>query len=166
MMFRRKLFWVLYRPWPVVLPDVFLRTISVRLSLPTLGPGRQGQLTLPARTQSHWFKKLVKLNGEGESYQMFFSYQGHILMVILALAGSISWATTCVSAACRIIFPSRCRAGHYLTGKALAIAVFVNLLTTIPALVLYVQYGFAGPRDYLSSTGICAIWHPRPMGRC
>jgi ABC-type transport system involved in multi-copper enzyme maturation permease subunit len=37
---------------------------------------------------------------------------------------------------------------HYLAGKCLAISVFINLLTTLPALILYVQFGMLKSMDY------------------
>jgi Ni/Fe-hydrogenase subunit HybB-like protein len=37
---------------------------------------------------------------------------------------------------------------HYLAGKCLAVAAIVNLMTTLPALVLYFQYGVLTSWDY------------------
>jgi hypothetical protein len=37
---------------------------------------------------------------------------------------------------------------HYLLGKCLAVGVFVNLMTTVPALILFIQYGFLDTWDY------------------
>src|SRR5438874_3340382 len=41
-------------------------------------------------------------------------------------------------------------ARHYLLGKCLAIMVFVNLMTTLPALCLFVQYGLLSSYDYFT----------------
>src|SRR5262249_51378199 len=37
---------------------------------------------------------------------------------------------------------------HYLLGKCLAVGVFINLMTTVPALVLFVQYGLLDSWEY------------------
>ena len=42
---------------------------------------------------------------------------------------------------------------HYLLGKCLAVAVFVNLMTTLPALVLFVQYGLLDSWSYFADNG-------------
>jgi ABC-type transport system involved in multi-copper enzyme maturation permease subunit len=41
---------------------------------------------------------------------------------------------------------------QYLLGKCLAVAVFINLMTTLPALVLYVQYGLLDSWSYFVDT--------------
>src|SRR5205823_3793311 len=46
---------------------------------------------------------------------------------------------------------------HYLAGKALAVAVFVNLLTTLPALVLFVQFGLLSGWDYFADKALLAL---------
>jgi hypothetical protein len=38
---------------------------------------------------------------------------------------------------------------HYLLGKGLAVGVFINLMTTVPAAVLFVQYALLESWDYL-----------------
>jgi hypothetical protein len=38
--------------------------------------------------------------------------------------------------------------GHYLLGKGLALAVFINMMTTLPALVLYVEFALLSERPY------------------
>ena len=42
---------------------------------------------------------------------------------------------------------------HYLGGKFLAVAVFVNLMTTLPALVLFLQYGLLASWRYFIGDG-------------
>src|SRR4029078_12490596 len=37
---------------------------------------------------------------------------------------------------------------HYLLGKALAVAVVINAMTTLPAVGLFVEYGFIDTWDY------------------
>ena len=71
-------------------------------------------------------------------------------------------------------WPSRSTAGTTCSGKCLAVGVFVNLMTTLPALVLFAQHGlddwdyFTNP-DYFAQTGTgkrpgelaAAARHPR-----
>jgi ethanolamine transporter EutH len=42
---------------------------------------------------------------------------------------------------------------HYLAGKCLAVAALVNLTTTVPALVLFAQYGMLDSWDYFVADG-------------
>src|SRR3954465_14153318 len=46
---------------------------------------------------------------------------------------------------------------HYLLGKGMAVAVFINLLTTLPALALFVQYGLVESWDYFFDSGHLAL---------
>src|SRR5207248_2681978 len=48
-------------------------------------------------------------------------------------------------------------ARHYLLGKGLAIVVFVNLMTTLPALCLFVQYALLSHDDYFSKSGLLLV---------
>src|SRR5262249_33880642 len=76
-----------------------------------------------------------------EMYQNLFWYQGYIVAVVLALAGSLVVGNDIQHGSLPFYLSKPLSRWHYLAGKALALGVFINLMTTLPALVLFVQYG-------------------------
>src|SRR5262249_50175983 len=91
---------------------------------------------------------ILKMNGTGETYRNFFWYQGHIVMVVLALAGSLLVGNDVHHGSLPFYLSKPLSSWHYLLGKCLAVSVFVNLMTTLPAVVLWVQYGLLDSWDY------------------
>lgn len=94
------------------------------------------------------FRVLLKLDGGALTYYNFFSYQSHIVMIVLALAGSILIGNDIRFGSLPFYLSKPVSRWHYLLGKGLAVAVFINLLTTLPALILYVQWGMLESWDY------------------
>jgi ABC-type transport system involved in multi-copper enzyme maturation permease subunit len=88
-----------------------------------------------------FLRSFLKLNGTGETYGIFFNYQGYIVMVVLALAGAILVGNDIRFGSLPFYLSKPLSRWHYLSGKALAVAVFINLMTTVPALALWIQYG-------------------------
>jgi hypothetical protein len=111
-----------------------------------------GFRTTPAQL-IHLLRDILKLNGSGETYRNFFWYQGYMVMVVLALAGSILVGNDFRFGSLPFYLSKPLGRRHYLLGKCLATAVFVNLLTTLPALILFVQYGFLESWDYFTGKG-------------
>src|SRR5207245_7009858 len=83
----------------------------------------------------------LKLNGSAATYSNFIWYQGYIVMVVMALAGSILVGNDFHFGSLPFYLSKPLSSWHYLLGKCLAVALFVNLMTTLPALALFVQYG-------------------------
>jgi ABC-type transport system involved in multi-copper enzyme maturation permease subunit len=137
MMVRRKLFWVLYALGLIFFLLFFfgqyLLAFAEAQALAGSGGGPGGPLRL--------LRSLLNLDGTGASYRTFFGYQGYTVMVILALAGATVIGNDLRFGSLPFYLAKPVSRAHYLAGKALAVAVFVNLLTTLPALVLFVQYG-------------------------
>jgi ABC-2 type transport system permease protein len=92
---------------------------------------------------------LTFLNGSGETYRVFIHYQGYIVMIVLALAGAIVIGNDVRFGSLPFYLSKALAPRHYLLGKALAIAVFINLLTTLPALVLFLEFGLLYDYNYL-----------------
>lgn len=146
LIFRRKLFWVLY-----VLGLFFfllfffgqylLALIPAQAADPR-GPGAFTTQVLPA------LRRVLKLDGSAESFGTYFGLQGYTVMVILALAGAILVGNDIRFGSLPFYLSKPLSRWHYLLGKCLAVAVFVNLMTTLPALVLFVQYGLLDTWDY------------------
>jgi ABC-2 type transport system permease protein len=145
MMIRRKLFWVLYS-FGLLFFLLFFFGQYLLAYAEAQGPepnarNNQGDIVKLMRNS-------LKLDGSGESYRTFFGYQGNIVMVILALAGSIIIGNDVRFGSLPYYLSKPLARWHYLSGKALAVAVVINLLTTLPALILFVQYGLLANWDY------------------
>jgi ABC-type transport system involved in multi-copper enzyme maturation permease subunit len=95
------------------------------------------------------FRDFLKLDGTAETYRNFFGYQGYIVMIVLALAGSILIGNDMRFGSLPYYLSKPLSRWHYLLGKGLAVAVFINLMTTIPAVILFVQWAVLESWDYL-----------------
>jgi ABC-type transport system involved in multi-copper enzyme maturation permease subunit len=150
MLFRRKLFWIMYAMGLLIFFMFFFGQYllawaesqtaeqTVRVAIVQAEPSRL----------IHLLRDLLKLNGTGETYRNFFWYQGYMVMIILALAGSILVGNDFHFGSLPFYLAKPLGRWQYLLGKCLAVAVFVNLMTTVPALVLYVQYGLLDSWQY------------------
>ncbi len=150
MIFRRKLFWVLYAFGLFIFLIFFFGQYllawaesqageeAVRVGLVRTQPGQLIRI----------MRDVLKLNGTGETYGNFFWYQGYMVMVILALAGSLLVGNDFHFGSLPFYLAKPLGRWHYLLGKFLAVAVVVNMLTTGPALVLYFQYGLLDSWQY------------------
>jgi hypothetical protein len=155
MMLRRKLFWVLYAFGLTIFLMFFFgqyllawaQTQTQEPSIPVAGfqvePGKLiGQL-----------RDALKINGKPEMYRLFFWWQGYMVMIVLALAGSILVGNDFHFGSLPFYLAKPLGRWHYLAGKCLAVAVFVNLMTTLPALALFVQFGLLDSWDYFVRDG-------------
>jgi hypothetical protein len=86
-------------------------------------------------------QKALKLNGSAETYRNFIGLQANMVMIVLAMAGSILVGNDFRCGSLPFYLSKPLNRWHYLVGKCLAVAVFINLLTTVPALILFAQYG-------------------------
>lgn len=144
MMFRRKLFWALYALGLMLFLLFFfgqyllawVETQIDETTVPVLG------LRESPKRIVNFLRKELKLEGnKPEMYQLFIWWQGYIVTVILALAGSLVVGNDIQHGSLPFYLSKPLSRWHYLAGKALAVGVFLNLMTTLPALVLFVQYG-------------------------
>ena len=82
------------------------------------------------------------LNGSQDTFQYFFAYQGGIVVVMLALAGSVLIGNDFTFKSLVFYLAKPIGRWHYILGKCLAVALVVQMMTTLPALVLYGQHAF------------------------
>lgn len=143
LLMRRWLFWVLYGLGMLVFLLFFFGQYIAAFA-EKVTADRPGQTNL--RQLIHQF--LTFLNGTGETYRTFINYQGYIVMIVLALAGSILIGNDLRHGSLTFYLSKPLSPRHYLLGKSLAVAVFINLMTTVPALVLYVEFGLLYPSNY------------------
>jgi ABC-type transport system involved in multi-copper enzyme maturation permease subunit len=139
MLFRRKAFWVIYALGLLTFLMFFFGQYLLAWSL-----AQAGDLNLPFpgfNLQRGLLEKL-QLNGSEKTYRNFFFYQGWMLMVLLAFAGALLIGNDFRFGSLPYYLSKPLGAWHYLAGKCLAVAVIVNLMTTVPALVLFFQYRF------------------------
>lgn len=142
---RRRFFWVLYAAGMLLFFMFFFGAYLLdwaETMLPTT-PIKIGKLSAdPARIVPVLRSGLRVLNGSQETYMYFFIYQGAMLMVVLTLAGSVLVGNDYTNRSLGFFLSKPIKRWHYVAGKCLAVGVVVNLLTTVPALLLYAQHGF------------------------
>jgi ABC-2 type transport system permease protein len=145
MIFRRKLFWVLYA---LALLMFFMYFFGqYLLAWAESQADESGIQVLPGtKTAPGDLIQLLRgafhLDGrQGTMYLNFFGFQGYMVMIVLALAGSLLIGNDFQFGSLSFYLSKPISRVHYLLGKALAVAVFVNLMTTVPAIVLWVQFG-------------------------
>lgn len=140
LVFRRKLFWLLF----AVASMSFLFMFGAIYLLATL------------RQQFPQVEKLLTnmlkdLDGSGTTYLNFMLAQGTVTMILLAFAGSVLAGNDHSRGGLMFYLSRRIGIIHYALGKLLAIGLLISLTTTLPALVLFLEYGLLGePGDYFS----------------
>ncbi len=143
-LFRRRMFWVLYGAGLLLFLMFFFGAYLLdwaETMLPAT-PIRIGKLsTEPERIVPLLRQGLRVLNGGQDTFMYFFIYQGSMVMVTLTLAGSVLVGGDFTHRSLAFFLSKPIQRWHYLAGKCLAVAVVVNLLTTLPALVLFAQHG-------------------------
>jgi ABC-type transport system involved in multi-copper enzyme maturation permease subunit len=155
MIFRRKLFWFLYALALLIFLMFFFG--QYLLSWAETQIGETNVMVGPMRTEPRvlidLLRTAMKLNGTAETYRNFMWYQGYMVMIVLAMAGSILVGNDFHFGSLPFYLAKPLNRWHYLGGKALAVAVFINLMTTVPALLLYLQYGLLASWRYFIDDG-------------
>jgi hypothetical protein len=156
MMFRRKLFWVLYALALLIFLMFFfgqylLAWAESQTAETTVTVG--GVIRTDPNKFIDIFRRFVKLDGQAEMYRTFFWWQGYMLMAVLALTGSILVGNDFHFGSLPFYLSKPLGRWHYLLGKCLAVGIFINLMTTVPALVLFFQYGCLDTWDYFLQNG-------------
>ncbi|QEL13369.1 ABC transporter permease subunit [Limnoglobus roseus] len=87
------------------------------------------------------FLDRLNLNGSAHTFANFIWFQGYIVMIVLALAGAVLVGNDFAHGSLPFYLSKPIGRRHYLLGKFLAIGLFLNLVTTVPAFALYLQAG-------------------------
>jgi ABC-2 type transport system permease protein len=148
--FRRKLFWGIYALGLMIFLLFFFGQYLLTWAEEQGGETNVSIMGFKEnpRTLVHVLRDFLKLDGEAPTYRNFFWYQGHIVMVILALAGAVLIGNDLHHGSMPFYLAKPITRWHYLAGKCLAISVFINLLTTAPAIILFVQFGLLKSMNY------------------
>ena len=87
-------------------------------------------------------------------------------MIVLALAGAVLVGNDFHHGSLSFYLSKPLGRRHYALGKGLAAAGFINLITTLPAFILYVQAGLLYDWDVLPRTAGAAASASSGTGRC
>lgn len=151
MIFRRRLFWILYAFSLLVFLMFFFGTFLldwVETQVPA-APVKVGNFQAePERILKVVREGLRILSGNQETFAVFFVYQGSMVMVMLALVGSVLVGSDFTYGSLGFYLAKPISRWHYIAGKCLAVAVVATMLTTLPAVVLFFQHA-TGDINYL-----------------
>lgn len=151
MLFRRRLFWVLYAFGLLVFLMFFFGGYLLDWAATQMASAnvQVGGRRLPSDRLIEGLRRGVAvLNGGGQTFAYFFRIQGAMLMVTLALTGALLVGNDFIYGSVPFYLSKPLSRWHYILGKCLAVGVVVNLMTTLPALVLFAQHGL-GDYEYL-----------------
>jgi ABC-2 type transport system permease protein len=138
--FRRKLYWGVLVLGLMQFLWYFSAIYSVTLSLP---PETQDWVL-----ENFGFHPRADQTQES-GYTRFMERQSLVVMILLAFSGSLLVGADFRHKSLPFYLSRRIDRRHYIVGKLLAVSTIVSLLTTLPALVLFVEYGmFTGSTDY------------------
>lgn len=154
LLLRRRLFWGLYSLSGMIFLFYFYGQylqiwIEAQLGDDSIRLG-SGLLTLTVKPSdvTEILKKGLHLDGSGYTFRSFFWFESQIVMIVLALAGSILVGNDFRFGSIPFYLSKPLNRWHYLGGKFLAVGVFVNLMTTIPSVLLFVEYGMIDTWTY------------------
>ncbi len=141
---RRKLFWTLYAFGLLLFLMFFFGAYLLAWAESQMAVSAQqlGKMGDPGRMMRGIRSALNILNGSQDTFQYFFAYQGGIVVVTLALAGSILVGNDFTFKSLVFYLAKPISRWHYILGKCLAVAIVVQMMTTLPALVIYGQHAF------------------------
>jgi ABC-type transport system involved in multi-copper enzyme maturation permease subunit len=142
LMFRRKLFWFLYALAGMVFFFFFYaQYLVVWLQLQAADQTVfVGGLRFQAADLFKFLDRL-HLNGSAHTFGNFIWFQGYIAMIVLALAGAVLVGNDFHHGSLPFYLSKPIGRRHYVLGKCLGAGAFVNLLTTIPSFILFIQAG-------------------------
>jgi ABC-2 type transport system permease protein len=151
MLLRRRLFWGLYALSMMIFLMYFFGQYLLAWFQTQAGESRivVGLLAIHPGELIEILADKLKLNGSAATYRNYIHYQGYMVMIVLALAGSVLIGNDFRYGSLPFYLSKPLARRHYLLGKGLAVAVFINLMTTLPALALFVEYGLIYSWDHL-----------------
>jgi len=127
---RRKMFWLLLGLALLNFLFVFA-TIYLKAQVASQNPGLSRFVD----------RVLSSVTGTGETYRDFMFAQGTVTMLLLAFAGAMLVGDDMRQGGLTFYLSRRVSRWQYILGKLLSIGLLVSLTTTVPALILFVQYG-------------------------
>ncbi|MBY0456222.1 MAG: ABC transporter permease [Gemmataceae bacterium] len=87
------------------------------------------------------FLDRLALNGTDHTFGNFIWFQGYVLVIALSLSGSVLVGNDFANGSLPFYLSKPISRWHYVLGKCLAVGGIINLLTTLPAVILWVEAG-------------------------
>ncbi|MBI3411528.1 MAG: ABC transporter permease subunit [Planctomycetes bacterium] len=141
---RRRLFWLLYAASLFLFLMFFFGgyLLDWAVTQVSQAPIKVGNVTLDTERLVRSMRQTLQvLSGNQDTFAYFFNFQGTMVMIVLALTGAVLVGNDFTFRSLPFYLSKPINRWHYILGKCLAVAVVVNLLTTLPALGLYMQHG-------------------------
>jgi ABC-type transport system involved in multi-copper enzyme maturation permease subunit len=143
LMFRRRLYWGLFALGALVFLFFFYAqylAVWIPNQLASSDTVRFGVVPIKVTDLTRLLERLA-LNGTAHTFGNFFWFQGYVLIIVLALAGSVLVGNDFFHGSLPFYLAKPIGRWHYVLGKCLAIGFFVNLMATVPAVLLWVEAG-------------------------
>jgi ABC-type transport system involved in multi-copper enzyme maturation permease subunit len=153
LIFRRKLFWALYGLSMLIFLFYFFGQylqvfLEQKLGEENLRLGGVFTRNLKPEVLMKSLRTAMQLDGSSDTYGNFLWFEGYIVVVILAFIGSVLIGNDFHHGSMPFYLSKPISRWHYVAGKCLTIGVVVNMMTTVPCLALFVEYGFIDQWDY------------------
>jgi ABC-2 type transport system permease protein len=153
LLFRRKVFWILYSCAALMFFFYFFGQylqifLAQRVSEATVRTGGMFGMMIKPAAFVEILRSALHMDGTADTYGDFMWAEGFILMVVLAFAGSVLVGGDFQHNSLPFYLSKPIGKRHYLFGKALAVGVLINATTTIPAFLLFIEFGFIESWDY------------------
>lgn len=149
-LFRRKLYWFMLALGLLQ----FLQFSSIIYGLTQLDLGDETQRQL---LKGFGFSPEPEA-GQESGYTIFMQRQGLVVALLLSFAGSMLVGADFRHHSLPFYLSRRIDRRHYIVGKLLAVSAIVALLTVVPAVLLFVEYGMlTSSFDYwIDNAGVLA----------
>ncbi len=100
------------------------------------------------------FAEFFAFTGKGEAYRNFIFAQNIVVMLLLAVSGTVLISNDFRFRSLTFYLSKPLGRGQYFLGKLAATSMLVGMLTLLPCLVLFVEYGlFSESFDYFTESG-------------
>lgn len=154
MVFRRRIFWALYTLAAINFLSYFFG-VYLTMQLKEAIRQQQEEVQLlpfvkvmdPLR-MLHIFVDRLGLGGRANMYRNYLWMQGWVVVVMLALAGTLLIGNDYSTGGVVFYLSKAIRPTDYVLGKFAAVASVILAMTAVPALLLYLQYGLLEGWDY------------------
>ena len=143
LLFRRWTFWFLYVFALFLFLMFFFGTMMLDWAQSQISevPLQIGKLKVePAKAIEFLRQRIRVLAGGRETFAYFFNYQATIILIVLTLSGTVLVGNDFATGGVPFYLAKPIRPRHYVLGKFLAVGIIINLVTTLPALLLYAQH--------------------------
>jgi len=142
LLFRRWLYWGLFALSMLVFFFFFYGQYLVVWITTQVGSDtvRFAGVAVPMKDLTKFLGRLA-LDGSGHTFGNFIWFEGYVVVILLALAGSLLVGNDFHRGSLAFYLSKPIGRWHYVLGKCLAIGFFINLATTLPAIVLWIQAG-------------------------